>query len=128
MVYRLGYITGKFDREEYLQLFTDAGWEFVDEMMGWQYFRKESLSGEEPQIFTDPESKIQKYQRLLGYFIIFLPIWVVLLNTIGDIPYGYGNLIFALFFLFLTLSWGYLGIRILLRIRQLNNLRIDSKK
>jgi hypothetical protein len=128
MVYRLDYIPGKFDHEEYLLLFADAGWEFVGEMWGWQYFRKEALAGEEPQIFTDPESKIQKYRHLLGYFIIFLPIWVVLLNNIGDFPYGYINLIFGLFFLFITLTWGYLGIRILLRIRELNHLRIETKK
>ena len=128
MVYRLDYIAGKFDRDDYLQLFADAGWEFVGEMMGWQYFRKEAKPGEDPQIFTDPESKIQKYQRLLVYFIIFLPIWVVLLNTIGDLPYGYANLILALFFIFLSFTWGFIGIRLIMRIQQLNRLRTSSKK
>jgi len=128
MVYRLDYITSKFDRADYLQLFKDSGWEFVGEMMGWQYFRKKARPGEDPQIFTDPESKIQKYRRLLAYFIIFLPIWIVLLNSLGDIPYGYANFIVALFFIFITLIWGYIFIRIILRIQQLNRLRTSSKK
>ena len=77
-VYRLDYQTFyKKDREEYLQLFRDAGWEYLGQMAAWQYFRKEAKQGETPEIFTDNDSKIAKYRRVVSYicfFYIFLGI------------------------------------------------------
>jgi hypothetical protein len=83
-VYRLDFQSGSRGRDEYRQLFADAGWEHVGEMAGWQYFRKEVQPGEEAEIFTDNESKIAKYRRLLGYLALFLPIWVVTLSDLGS--------------------------------------------
>jgi hypothetical protein len=128
IVYRLDFITSKDDREEYYQLFTDAGWELVGEMMGWQYFRKEARPGEELQIYTDPESKIQKYMRLFGYMIIFLPVCVVGLINLGNLPNNSFKLIFIFFFGVITLFWAYAFIHIGVRIQQLNRLRMSSKK
>ena len=60
-VYRLDYQTSRMrDRETYLQLFRDAGWEPVGKMAAWEYFRKETAGGEEPEIFTDLESETPK--------------------------------------------------------------------
>ena len=83
-VYRLDYQSLKTkDKDSYLQLFSDAGWENVGEMGGWMYFRIRANNGEAPEIFSDLESKIGKYQRVLTYLIILLPIFVVLMpNTI----------------------------------------------
>jgi hypothetical protein len=122
-VYRLDFITSKMDREEYLQLFTDAGWEHVGEMMSWQYFRKEAKQGENPEIYTDPESKIQKYYRLFGYMLIFLPIWVILLPRLDTMAF-YGLYFLIPIFIPITLIWGYAFLRIGLRIRELNRLRL----
>jgi len=71
--YRLDYMMmnkGKLD--EYLQIFRDAGWEYIGEMSNWRYWRKQMVNGEAAEIFTDNESKIKKYQRLLGYMAFFL--------------------------------------------------------
>lgn len=83
-IYRLDYQSLKTkDKDSYLQLFSDAGWENVGEMGGWMYFRIRANNGEAPEIFSDLESKIGKYQRVLTYLIILLPIFVVLMpNTI----------------------------------------------
>ncbi len=81
-VYRLDFQTSRMkDREAYLQLFRDAGWEHLGNMSAWEYFRKEARPGEEPEIFTDPESKIQKYQRVLRFLVIFFPILFILFST-----------------------------------------------
>jgi hypothetical protein len=65
--------------DAYLQLFKDAGWEYCGEMAGWQYFRKETRSGERLEIFTDNMSKIAKYHRVQWMaFILFLPLILVL--------------------------------------------------
>jgi hypothetical protein len=47
-------------------------------MSGWDYFRKQAEPGENPEIFTDPESKIQKYQRVLRFLFFFIPILFML--------------------------------------------------
>jgi hypothetical protein len=121
-VYRLDFQTSKMkDREVYLQLFRDAGWEHVGSMSAWEYFRKEAQPGEEPEIFTDPESKIQKYQRVLRFLVIFFPILIVLFSTNGRHlpergPWG-SVLWFITLGILLLYSFGTLGI--ILRIGRL---------
>ena len=71
--YRLDYMMmNRNQLDEYLQIFQDAGWEYVGEMSNWRYWRKKVVSGESPEIFTDNESKIKKYQRLLVIMVFFL--------------------------------------------------------
>lgn len=72
-VYRLDYFIERKDMENYLQLFQDAGWDHLGEMGGWQYFRKETINGEVPEIYSDNESKKKKYQRILSFLVIFFP-------------------------------------------------------
>jgi len=80
-VYRLDYMLMKKDQlDEYLQIFQDAGWEYVGEMSNWRYWRKPAVGNENPEIFTDNESKIKKYQRLLGIMAFFL-VFLVFLGT-----------------------------------------------
>jgi hypothetical protein len=79
-VYRLDYTLMKKDKlDEYLQIFRDAGWEYVGEMSNWRYWRKQVVNGDAAEIFTDNESKIKKYQRMLTYMVFFL----VILTLIG---------------------------------------------
>ena len=111
------------DRDSYFQMFKDADWEHVGEMSGWQYFRKEVKDGEVPEIFTDNESKIVKYQRLLGYLVIFMPIWVVILlnGAISRLSW-YGEtfeFIVKMLMLALICFFSYAVINIVKRISQL---------
>jgi hypothetical protein len=73
-IYRLDYMPLKNQDkfQEYQQIFTDAGWEYLGEMSNWRYWRTLAKSSNSPEIFTDRESKIRKYQRLLGYMAFFL--------------------------------------------------------
>jgi hypothetical protein len=82
--YRLDFVTISKKKADYYQLFQDAGWEHVGEVGGWQYWRKEVVDGKVPEIFTDNASKIQKYQRLIGFMVIFFPIYVVLLTNYNN--------------------------------------------
>lgn len=79
VVYQLDFNdVKKSSREEYLQLYQDAGWEYVYEVNGWNCFRKPvSLEEETPAIFTDRESKIALVdkvvkERMLPLLAIFL--------------------------------------------------------
>lgn len=100
LTYRMDFITSSTKREEYFQLFRDAGWLHLGQMGGWQYFRKPSADGSAPEIYTDAESKMQKYGRLLTILIVFLPIMMANLRTVGDhsesIP---GQIIMAVYFI-----------------------------
>ena len=60
--------------QDYLQICRDSGWEMVGRMGTWYYFRKECQGGEKPEFFSDTDSKVQKYRRLLLFLVIFMPI------------------------------------------------------
>lgn len=118
VVYRLDFKTAGKDKEEYLQLFADAGWEHVGEMSGWQYFRKEAPEGETPEIYTEKSSKIHEYQRLLFFLVIFLPIYSVTLSRVGSGSSGLWKALSLVLGLFVLL-YAYAIVRIFLRILQL---------
>ncbi|NMB55912.1 MAG: DUF2812 domain-containing protein [Leptolinea sp.] len=81
-VYRLDYLSGQ-KTEEYLTLFRDAGWTYLGRLNSWQYFRKEVKNAEKPEIFTDNESKIEKYRRIISLLAALLPLMVVNLINCG---------------------------------------------
>ena len=121
-VYRLDYQPfHKKDREEYLQLFQDAGWEHLGNMSAWQYFRKESSREDTPEIFTDFESKISKYRRILtvlGAFDLIL-IAIFLGRLIDDVSYPWWGSIPQWIILVVLLLLTYAITRIVIRIKQL---------
>jgi len=80
--YRLDYFpaSGQEKFAEYAQLFRDAGWEYLGELSNWRYWRKLVEQGETAEIFTDRESKLSKYRRLLG----FLTLLLVILSLLGS--------------------------------------------
>jgi hypothetical protein len=122
-VYRLDYQINKKDMRNYLQLFHDAGWEHIGEMSGWQYFRKEAMPGESPEIHTDVESKVAKYKRLMAYvgLIDILMIVVFSSRILQHYPYPWWNAVQVVFgVVVLLLTYG--TIRLALRIRQLRRL------
>ena len=66
VIYQLDYHAEMEDRDAYLQMFRDCGWEYIQDSMGYSYFRKsakEMQSGEE-RIFSDDESRIAMWDRV----------------------------------------------------------------
>jgi hypothetical protein len=121
-VYRLDYRSHwKMDKEDYLQLFNDAGWEYVEQMAGWHYFRQAAQPGEELEIYTDAESKIEKYQRLLAFLaILMLPLFISLIN-LRTRPYEWASFLLV-FIAALFVLYVYAIIKLWLRINQLKRL------
>ncbi len=118
-VYRLDYFINRKDMDGYLQIFGDAGWDYMGEMGGWQYFRQKAVNGEAPEIYTDNESKSKKYQRIMLFLIIFLPIImnsIIMINQDSDS--GFPKMI-AFIMGMLMLLYVYGMVRLLLRITQL---------
>ena len=117
-VYRLDYQSLKSkDKESYLQLFEDAGWEYVGNMSGWMYFRIQADEGESPEIFSDAESKTGKYQRVIMYLVIFLPILMILRPNVVD-RYGPSLVIIEVLYFILMLLYAFAMVQLLRRMNQ----------
>lgn len=62
------------DWDNYKTLYEDCGWEHVQEFRvfrgSWEYFRKECVYGEEEDIFTDNESKIELLIRIRRFYFL----------------------------------------------------------
>lgn len=65
VVYQLDYNQSIENKTEYLQMFFDCGWEYIQDMMGYSYFRKpaSAMRGEEG-IFCDHESRMAMWDRV----------------------------------------------------------------
>jgi len=119
VIYRLDYPdVKKDDIAVYLQLFQDSGWEHVDEGMGWYYFRKIADPDSSNEIFTDPETKVQRFNRLLAFsFIITCSLTAAFVPSLAR-----SNSIIKLLGMALLLLWVYIVLRLIGRIRQLRRL------
>ena len=57
---------GLAHKEEYLQMFTDCGWEYIQDYADYSYFRKPvSEDGVAEEIFCDEDSRLQMMERVL---------------------------------------------------------------
>ncbi len=66
LVYRLDWQeTSRKEQPSYRQLFADAGWEHAATHAGWQIFRRPATNDATGEIFTDVDSKVAKYERMI---------------------------------------------------------------
>ena len=78
VVYRLDYCGAEVtDKEAYIQMFRDYGWEYLFDRFGWSYFRKEVADGEDVEIFSDNTSRLGLVQKVLKTRM--LPILIMVL-------------------------------------------------
>jgi hypothetical protein len=124
VAYRLDFVKNSRKTPDYFQLFQDAGWESVGEMNGWQYWRKDIQDGKVPEIFTDTESKVRKYQRMLVFSTISIPLFIFfMIDFTQTRPHAtfpvLENILYAIFFV-LFMSFFLSMFMILRRISELN--------
>jgi hypothetical protein len=118
--YRLDFQSDrKLDRHEYLGLFADSGWEYLGNMSGWHYFRKPVRPGGSAEIFTDNESKIAKYNRLMLYLLSMAPIYLVIFVSLPDPDSIFQVMLAALLWASLLLY----GIVLIFLARRINKLK-----
>ncbi|XCP83530.1 DUF2812 domain-containing protein [Roseburia hominis] len=84
VIYQLDYNQeGLAHKEEYVQMFRDCGWEYLQDFVGYSYFKKSALemNGEE-EIFCDDASRLDMMKRvikgrmlplLIMFFLVILP-------------------------------------------------------
>lgn len=129
-VYRLDFFVDPQNQyEDYLQLFLDGGWELVCTFGGWQYFRTHQTDSDVPEIYTDRNSKIVKYQRLMVYLSIFFPIFIITLNQNPDFE-GVFSWIYEgvriLVFLYILL-YGFAMVKLIQRIQAIKKEDLSNK-
>ncbi|MDE6863176.1 MAG: DUF2812 domain-containing protein [Eubacterium sp.] len=91
VVYQLDYNPdGISHKSEYVQMFSDCGWEYLQDFAGYSYFRKPAceMNGSE-EIFCDDESRLEMMKRVFRWKI--LPLVLLFFGTI--IPSIFGNYI-----------------------------------
>lgn len=74
------------EKEEYIQMFADCGWEYLQDFVGYSYFRKPVGEGEErEEIFCDDESRIEMMKRVFRGRIVPLIIlfFCLIMNCIN---------------------------------------------
>lgn len=66
VIYQLDYNQSIENKTEYLQMFFDCGWEYIQDMMGYSYFRKPAaaMAEYETGIFCDHESRMAMWDRV----------------------------------------------------------------
>ena len=82
VVYQLDYNPeGLAHKEEYIQMFKDCGWEYIQEFGGYSYFCKpvSEMKGNE-EIFCDNESRLDMLRRMFAGR--YLPIFIILMLLI----------------------------------------------
>lgn len=82
VVYQLDYNKeGRTHKTEYLKMFDDCGWEYIQDYAGYSYFRKAvAEDGIAEEIFCDEESRFYMMQRVLKGRM--LPPFIILLTTL----------------------------------------------
>ena len=74
VIYRLDYNRdGILHKSEYTKMFEDCGWEYLQDYVGYSYFRKaaaEAVGADE--IFCDDDSKLEMLKRVFRRRVILL--------------------------------------------------------
>ena len=92
VVYQLDYNKeGLSHKDEYLKMFDDCGWEYIQNYGGYSYFRKAvATDGAAEEIFCDEESRLEMMRRvlkgrmlplLLIFFAALVPMFIINLST-----------------------------------------------
>lgn len=100
-IYRLDYkSTSDDDLDEYKMIFQDTDWEYVTRYGNWHYFRTLGSEEHPPEIYTEHEYQIEKYNSLLQSLITAL---VALITLIVSVVLFQNSLVLDVFFALLIM-------------------------
>jgi len=87
VIYQLDYNPESItQKNEYIQMFRDCGWEYLQNYAGYSYFRKavSEMDGTEEEIFCDDASRLDMMKRVFRQRMIPL-LWIFFLTIIPQI-------------------------------------------
>jgi hypothetical protein len=125
VIYQLDYnAEGLANKDEYVQMFEDCGWEYNQEFVGYSYFRKPASKGSDrdEEIFCDDESRAQMMERvfkgrliplLVIFFVVFIPQFFTNMTTRKNvgITITLGVMLVAYMSIFVTFTIQYLKLK-----------------
>ena len=103
MVYQLDYNPDStLQKDEYIQMFQDCGWEYLQNYVGYSYFRKPAsdMNETEEEIFCDDASRLDMMKRvfrgrmiplLVVFFLIIIP--QIIQQSLNRTPFSHGLMI-----------------------------------
>ncbi|MCD8021227.1 MAG: DUF2812 domain-containing protein [Clostridiales bacterium] len=105
VIYQLDYHPdSKTRKDEYIQIFEDCGWEYLQNYAGYSYFRKSNsqMDGTEEEIFCDDDSRLEMVKRvfkgrIIPLIIIFLLIIIPNIFNLGMENAAVERLLFVIF-------------------------------
>ena len=119
VIYQLDYNKDGFShKQEYIKMFNDCGWEYVQDFVGYFYFRKPVLEMEgEEEIFCDDESRAEMMKRvfmgritpLFGiFFLIIIPNIYIQgsFNSLENHILFIGFIVLLILYIFLFIHFG----------------------
>lgn len=103
VIYQLDYNQdGIAHKEEYVKMFSDCGWEYLQDYVGYSYFRKAaSEMNQTEEIFCDDASRLDMMKRVFKgrliplltiFFLIIIP--QMIQQSLIDTPFSHGLMIF----------------------------------
>lgn len=117
VVYQLDYNSeGLKHKAEYVQIFHDCGWEYIQDYAGYSYFRKPAAEmNDSEEIYCDDSSRLDMMnrvfkERMIPLIVIFFCIIIpqCLHGTVSNVVSGaFGALGILYFILFLSFAYQY---------------------
>lgn len=108
------------NKEEYFEIFKSGGFEFISNLGGWYYFRKEYNENEVNEIYTDKKSLKEKYKKLMFFLMLT---GIPLFYNFFIIFRHYGKTNFYFYFSILNdlilVLWLYAFIRVIIYVRKI---------
>lgn len=128
VIYQLDYNKeGLEHKEEYVKMFEDCGWEYLQDYVGYSYFRKpvSQMDGRDEQIFCDDASRAALIRRVFagrmvpGFLVILLLVVPYVVESVAS-PTPSSWVLLVLFGL-LVLAYGAVLVQFLVRYLRLRH-------
>ena len=126
VVYQLDYNQeGIEHKAEYIQMFSDCGWEYILDFVGYSYFRKSvsEMSGNE-EIFCDDESRLEMMRRvfkgrliplIVVFFCCIIPqlfVQIISKSIFNKLLFGLFSVLFAAYLvMFIYFAYHYFKLK-----------------
>jgi hypothetical protein len=118
-MYHLDNLTfNKSDRDVCVKFFRGLGWEYLGQMWGWQYYRKDAKKNSK-DIFADKATRVMMYRRImLAAGMFFFALALILWSRLETMGAAAETSVLTWITTALILFFAYAVIRLLIRIKQ----------
>jgi hypothetical protein len=125
VAYRVDF-NGEREGSAFNNLLEDAGWELAAGCSGWQYWRRANVQGQMPEVFTDSDSKMGKFKRLLMLLLVGLVAQLPLSTMVLRTSSNEASMPVTVMSIGLLSIYAYMGLRLVKRICGMQNKEVKA--